>query len=68
MYFCRICGNKKHFTEHNLIETDLHIDEKTGKIKCQCDHFQECTEVVCYECKASSNDGNVVNRKTGERL
>lgn len=66
MYFCKVCGNVKHFIEHNLIETELYIDE-SGKIIGQHDHFQECTEVVCGECKASSDDGNVLNMETGDR-
>ena len=62
MYLCKVCGNTEYFIERNLIETELHFDE-SGKIVGQCDHFQECVEVVCGKCKASSNDRNVTNMK-----
>ena len=63
MYFCRVCENAKTFTEHNLIETELHIDEETGKVIGSHDSFLECTEVVCGVCKATSKNGDVVNKK-----
>ena len=68
MYFCRICGNMKHFIEHNTIETELHFDERSGEVIGSHDSFLECTEVMCGVCKATSNDRNILNRKTGERL
>ena len=68
MYFCRICGNVTHFIEHNLIETQIHFDGQSGEVAGSCDSFLECDEVICGVCKATANDGNIVNRKTGERL
>ena len=68
MYFCRICGNVKHFTEFNVIETEVHFDEESGEVVSSCDSFVECTEVICGVCKATSNNGKVLTKEVGERV
>ena len=67
MYLCKVCGNVKFFTEYNLIETELCFDE-TGKVAGSQDSFLECTEVVCRVCKATSKDGDILSKETGEKL
>ena len=50
-----------------MIETELFIDEKSGRIISQSDCFRECTDVVCGECNARPNDKNVLNMGMGDQ-
>ena len=62
MYICNKCGNRKYFLEENCCETEVNLDEKTGDVLSTFDKHQECCEVVCGICKASSEDEAILDR------
>lgn len=64
MYVCRDCGNKKLFVEHNMIETEVELDEKTGETIWMSDKFLGCFEVVCAVCGASSEDKAILDSES----
>ena len=64
MYECKHCGNKKYFIEHNCVETELTLDEITGESTGSHDTVIVCSEVVCGICKATSEDGLIIDRNT----
>ena len=68
MYICKKCGNKKYFIEHNCVETEVTLDERTGQMTGSHDTFSECSEVVCGLCKATSENGDILDRNTGKTL
>jgi len=68
MYICKQCGNKKYFNEMNYVKTYVVLDEETGEVQFSEDEFIECTEVYCGVCKASSEDGNILDRKTNKPI
>lgn len=68
MYECKKCGNRKHFIERNCVETEVTLDENTGKITGTRDTFIFCSEVKCGVCKATSANGEIVGRSTGKLL
>lgn len=68
MYICKKCGNKKYFIEHNCVETEVTIDENTGEMTGSHDTFISCSEVICGICKALSQDGDILDRNTGEPI
>lgn len=59
MYECLKCGNKKYFIEHNSVETEITINEKSGEITGSHDTFKTCENVICGICKAESVDGDI---------
>lgn len=64
MYLCKVCGNKRYFLENNCIETYVSLDPATGELVGTSDKFLGCSEVVCDKCKASSEDGDILDRNT----
>ena len=68
MYICKKCNNKKYFIEHNCVETEVTLCEATGELTGSHDTFVECAEVVCGICKATSEDGDILNRETGKPI
>ena len=68
MYICKKCGNKKYFIEHNCVETEVTIDEDTGEMTGSHDTFVACSEVVCGICKATTEDGDILDRNTCEPI
>ena len=68
MYKCKLCGNKKYFIEHNCIETEVTFDETTGEHTGSHDTFVACSEVVCGICKATSEDGDILDRNTNSPI
>lgn len=68
MYICKKCGNRKYFIEHNCVETEVTIDEETGLFTGNHDTYLACEEVICGICDATSCDGNILDRDTGEEI
>jgi hypothetical protein len=66
MYICSICGNKKYFIETNCTETEVTLDESDGAMTGSHDTFVTCERVACGVCGASSEEGNILSRDTGE--
>ena len=64
MYVCKKCGNKKYFVEHNSVETEITLDEMTGELTGSHDTFTSCCEIICGLCKATSEDGDILDRNT----
>lgn len=68
MYQCKQCGNQKYFIEHNYVETELTLDPLTGEPSGSHDTVCACVEVVCGICHANSEDGDIVDRHSGEPI
>lgn len=68
MYTCKLCNNTKYFIETNCAETEVTLDERDGTVTGSHDTFVTCERVNCGVCGASSEDGNILNRNTGEPL
>lgn len=66
MYVCSLCGNKKYFIETNCSETEVTLDERDGEVTGSHDTFTTCERITCGICRASSEDGYIINRDTGE--
>lgn len=66
MYLCRLCGNKKYFIETNCADTEVTLDERDGAVTGSHDTFVTCERITCGVCHASSEDGNIIDRATGE--
>lgn len=67
MYLCSLCQNKKFFKEHNLVETELILDD-TGAVASASDSFVVCETIICGQCGASSEDGHILNPETLEPI
>ena len=67
MYLCGLCLNKKHFKEHNLVETELTLDD-AGAVSSTSDTFVVCETIICGQCGASSEDGHILNPETLEPI
>ena len=61
MYVCKQCGNKKYFLEMNCVETEVNLEEETGEYLYGFVKFRECVEVLCGICKATSEDGDILD-------
>lgn len=57
MYKCKQCGNDKTFIERNSYLTTIVLEN--GKVIESNDDFEDCIEVSCYECGATSEDGDI---------
>ena len=57
MYKCKKCGNKKTFIERNCYLTTIVLED--GEVVSSNDNFEDCIEVICFECKATSEDGDI---------
>ena len=68
MYLCKKCSNKKYFIEHNCVETEVTLDEVTGEMTGSHDTFIACSEVICGICNATSQDGDILDRSTGDTI
>lgn len=65
MYLCGLCQNKTHFKEQNVVETEVTLDDK-GAVVSTSDSFVVCEAVICGQCGASSEDGHILDRSSGE--
>ncbi len=68
MYICKLCNNRKYFIETNCIDTEVTLDEQDGAPTGSHDTFVTCERVACGVCGASSEDGNILSRDTGEPI
>lgn len=68
MYICKKCGNKRTFTEENVYDTYLVIDEQTGEPQHSSDKFAYRKSVTCEECGASSYDADSIMTIEGELI
>lgn len=66
MYLCSLCGNRKYFIETNCAETEVTLDERDGAVTGSHDTFVTCERIACGVCQASSEDGHIIDRATGE--
>lgn len=57
MYKCKKCGNEREFIEYNVFETDIILQD--GEVVCSNDTFQDCVEVICRKCKATTKDDDI---------
>ena len=57
MYKCEKCGNKKTFVERNCYLTTIVLED--GEVVSSNDNFEDCIKVICFECKATSEDGDI---------
>ena len=48
------------------METEVTLDERDGARTGSHDTFVTCERVACGVCGASSEDGNILSRDTGE--
>lgn len=68
MYLCKKCSNKKYFIEHNCVETEITLDPTTGELTGSHDTLTSCVEVVCGICLATSQNGDILDRSTGQPI
>lgn len=66
MYACSLCSNRKYFIETNCTETEVTLDEKDGALTGAHDTLVTCERVACGVCGASSENGDIISRDTGE--
>ena len=57
MYKCKKCGNENTFVERNSFLTTIILED--GEVVCGHDEFEYCIEVICFECKATSEDEDI---------
>jgi len=57
MYKCKNCGNEKTFVERNCYLTTIVLED--GEVVSNNDDFEDCIEVICFECEATSKDENI---------
>ena len=57
MYKCKQCGNDKEFKERNCYITHLLLED--GQVVMSNDDFEDCIEVICAKCGATSEDENI---------
>jgi predicted nucleic-acid-binding Zn-ribbon protein len=60
MYKCNKCGNEVLFEEHNVIKTC--VRQEYDKIVNTSDEFFYREDVVCLECEATLNDGDITEK------
>ena len=62
---CSLCQNKKSFTAQVLVEMKITLDEVGAVAKTE-EPLVVRESIICGECGASSEDGHIIKRDTGE--